>query len=319
MSNGVKAFMTAGCRLIRPVSLLAAGVLAGAAAIASARAADAPACRELERRFDLIEADVTATQLNLALFGAADGGCVPFARRLIEAGASLAARDRLGAMALARAARAGHAALVELFLARGAAIDARNLVGATALYAASENERPATVAVLLANSADPNLQGRAGVTPLAAAAFKGNGRIVDQLIARGADPNVLDTTGKAAMTYAAGRGFAIIVRRLLEIGVDPGRVYGNDLTALMWAAGHEDGVGAGAAIDVIALLLDAGAAIDAVDNRGRTALMIAAELGRAAIVEFLLGRGADRTIADKHGQRAADLAASESVRAKLAR
>ena len=54
-------------------------------------------------------------QLSLLLFSAADSGCVPLARRLIDAGASLAARDRLGAMALARAARAGHVALVELF------------------------------------------------------------------------------------------------------------------------------------------------------------------------------------------------------------
>ena len=55
---------------------------------------------------------------------------MPLARALLAAGASLEARDRLGAMALARAARAGHVALVELFLARGAAIDARNLFGA---------------------------------------------------------------------------------------------------------------------------------------------------------------------------------------------
>ncbi len=48
-----------------------------------------------------------------------------------------------------------------------------------------------------------------------------------------------------------------------------------------------------------------GAPVDAIDNRGRTALMIAAELGRAEIVEALLARGADRTITDKSGKRAA--------------
>src|SRR5262249_3474435 len=95
------------------------------------------------------------------------------------------------------------------------------------------------------------------------------------------------------------------------------RGYGNDLTALMWAAGPEDGVGEGAALDVVTLLLDAGAQIDAVDNRGRTALMIAAELGRAAIVDALLARGADRSIADKAGKRAADLAANAGLREKL--
>jgi len=292
--------------------------LAGAAAMWPAYAADAPTCRELERRFELTKATAVPAQLSLALFPAADGGCVPLARRLLDAGASLEARDRLGTTALTRAARAGHVALIELFLAQGAAIDARNLVGATALYVAAENERQASVALLLARGADPNLPGRSGVTPIAAAAFKGNDRIVEALLARRADPDVVDTTGKAAITYAAARGFASILRRLIGVGVDARRAYGNDLTALMWAAGHEDGVGTRAVLDVIPLLLDAGAPIDAVDNRGRTALMIAAELGRGAIVETLLARGADRSIADKSGKRALDLAADESVREKLA-
>ncbi len=212
----------------------------------------------------------------------------------------------------------GHVALIELFLSRGAAIDARNLVGTTALYGAAENERHASVTRLLAHGADPDLPGPSGVTPLAAAAFKGNGRIVETLLARGADPNVVDRTGKSAMTYAAARAFTFVIRRLLDAGVDPNRAYGNDLTALMWAAGHDEGVGSGAALDAIALLLDAGAAIDPLDDRGRTALMIAAELGRAEIVALLLERGADRTIADKAGKRALDLAGNEGVREQLA-
>ena len=123
--------------------------------------------------------------------------------------------------------------------------------------------------------------------PLAAAAFKGNDRIVEQLLARVTDPNVMDATGKAAITYAAARGFAGIVGRLLDAGVDAKFRYGNDLTALMWAAGHEDGVGASAAVAVVELLIERGAAIDAADNRGRTALMIAAERGDAAVAETL--------------------------------
>jgi uncharacterized protein len=305
-------------RILRSGCLVALCGLACASAVPPGRAADAPTCRELERRFELTKANAVQAQLSLALFPAADGGCVPLARRLIDAGASLEARDRLGTTALTRAARAGHVALIELFLAQGASIDARNLVGATALYAATENERQASVAFLLARGADPNLPGRSGVTPLAAAAFKGNDRIVEALLARRAEADVVDTTGKSAVTYAAARGFASIVRRLIGAGVDVKRAYGNDLTALMWAAGHEDGVGTRAVLDVISLLVNAGAPIDAADNRGRTALMVAAELGRGAIVEALLERGADRSIADKSGKRALDLAANESVRERLA-
>ncbi len=78
--------------------------------------------------------------------------------------------------------------------------------------------------------------------------------------------------------------------------------YGNRLTALMWAAGHEDGVGASAAASVIDLLLGRGAAVDAADDRGRTALMTAAERGHAEVVEMLVGRGADQTVRTRAGR-----------------
>jgi ankyrin repeat protein len=108
-----------------------------------------------------------------------------------------------------------------------------------------------------------------------------------------------------------------VVRRLLEAGVAADTRYGNELTALMWAAGHDEGVGARATEAVTGLLLDRGAAIDAADNRGRTALMIAAELGDAAVVELLLKRGADRALRDRQGKTALDLTVNEAVRQKL--
>jgi len=288
--------------------------LAGAVALAQDRAVPSHACRELARRVETVAPDPGALELNAALFQAADAGCVPVARQLITAGASLAARDRLGAMPLAHAARAGHSALVELFLAQGAAVDARNLSGGTALLGAAENGQQPVVALLLAKGADPNLPGRSDVTPLAAAAFRGNDGAAAELIAHGAKPDAIDATGKAPIVYAAARGFTAVVRRLLAAGVDARRPYGNDLTALMWAAGYEEGFGERDALDVIGLLIDAGAPIDAADNRGRTALMIAAEQGHAALVEALLARGADRALTDKAGKRALDLATTAGLR-----
>jgi len=57
--------------------------------------------------------------------------------------------------------------------------------------------------------------------------------------------------------------------------------------------------------------------VDAVDNRGRGALMIAAERGHAAIVALLLNRGATADLRDKGGKTARDLAANDEVREKL--
>ena len=107
------------------------------------------------------------------------------------------------------------------------------------------------------------------------------------------------------------------MRRLLDAGVDPRTRYGGNLTALMWAAGHDEGVGAAASARVIELLLAHGAVIDDADDRGNTALMIAAELGHADVVDVLLARGADRTKRNRQAKTALDLAANADVRAKL--
>jgi ankyrin repeat protein len=278
-------------------------------------AAEAPTCRELGRQLDDIKA--TTFELDLALFSAARAGCEPLARRLLAAGASLEARDRIGALPLTHAARSGHLAMVALFLEAGSPINARSIAGATALYAAAENERPSTVGILLAKGADPNLAAGSGVTPLAAAAYKGNDRVVELLLTHRADPNVVDTTGKAAIIYAAARGFVTIIARLLDAGVDVKQRYGNDLTALMWAAGHEDGVNARAAEDVVELLIARGAPLDNTDNRGRTALMIAAERGHVTIVDLLLRRGANPTLKDNDGKTALELAADARIRERL--
>jgi uncharacterized protein len=294
---------------------LALAFLGAAIVCALARDVEPPACLDLERAFSP-KAELSSLQINAQLFRAADRNCGRLARMLLDAGGSVEARDRLGAMPLAHAARAGHLPLVRLLLERGAPIDARDLAGSTALYAAAENDRLAVLRELLEKGADPNLPGRSG--PLAAAAFRDNDQAVALLLARGADPKVADKTGKTPIMYAAALGFAPIVRRLLDAGVAVDGRDGNELTALMWAAGHADNAGSADAQAVVTMLLDRGAAIDAADNRGRTPLMIAAERGHAAIVALLLARGAAVDLRDKGGKTARDLAANDEVREKLA-
>ena len=62
---------------------------------------------------------------------------------------------------------------------------------------------------------------------------------------------------------------------------------------------------------------DRGAHIDDEDNRGRTALMIAAELNHQAAADLLLARGADKSLRDKQGKSAADLTSLTALREKL--
>jgi ankyrin repeat protein len=70
---------------------------------------------------------------------------------------------------------------------------------------------------------------------------------------------------------------------------------------------------------MVELLVARGADLNRTDDRGRTALMIAAERGHDLIVEFLLERGADPALKDKQGNSVVDLAANPAVRDALAR
>lgn len=78
--------------------------------------------------------------------------------------------------------------------------------------------------------------------------------------------------------------------------------FATDETGLMLAAqgGH---------VDVMRLLIDAGAELNARQSRRWTALMNAAERGRDGAVALLLAKGADTTLKNEGGDTAAALAA----------
>jgi uncharacterized protein len=283
------------------------------------RAADSERCQGLSRRFEIAKPQITAIEVSLTLFSAVDGNCIDLATKLLDQGASVDARDRLGARPLSHAAKSGHLQMVDLLLARGAPIDARNLAGATALYFAAEGSHISIAQRLIQRGAGVNLGGRSGISPIAAAAYAGNDVIVEALLAHGADERTPDETGKPPIVYAAAGARLDIVKRLLARNIDINARYPNDLTLLMWASGPDERVPEAQAIKVVSYLLDAGAHIDDRDVRGRTALMIAAEGSHAVIANLLLARGADPSLRDKAGKRAADLTVLSSLRERLTR
>src|SRR5579863_7024091 len=228
----------------------------------TAFAADPARCRDIARRYETNKSEMTAIEISSTLFSAADRNCVDFATILLDQGASVDARDRLGARPLARAARSGHLEMVDLLLQRGAPVNARDLTGATALYVAAERGQNAVVQRLIDRGADADLRGRSGTSPLAAAAFAGRNQVVKMLLAHGADGRVADDTGKPPIVYAAASGSLDIVRQLLALNIDVNARYANDLTLLMWAAGPDESVAEAQALGVVSYLVDAGAHID---------------------------------------------------------
>jgi ankyrin repeat protein len=239
---------------------LAALFVCGAAH--TALAADPARCRDLNLRYETGKSQLTAVEVSLTLFAAADRNCVDLATQLLDQGASVNAQDRLGARPLSHAARAGHLEMVDLLLQRGAPINARNLAGSTALYVAAERGQLGVVQRLIDRGADLDLKGRSGTSPVAAAAFAGRAALVKLLLAHGADGRTPDDTGKPPIIYAAASGQLDIVKQLLALNIDINARYANDLTLLMWASGPDEKVGEAQALEVVSYLLDAGARID---------------------------------------------------------
>src|SRR6266852_3741587 len=182
-------------RVYRQIALLCSIVVALSAASA-ARAVESEPCWDVRLRFETIKPQISAIEVSLTLFSAVDKNCLDLATELLDHGASVDARDRLGARPLSHAARFGHLAMVDLLLARGAPLDARNLAGATALFLAVDGNHTQVARRLIKRGADVNIAGRSGVTPVAAAAYRGNDAIVEALLAHGADDRVPDQTGK---------------------------------------------------------------------------------------------------------------------------
>jgi uncharacterized protein len=262
-------------------------------------------------------------QVNNLLFEAARRGCVSALDTLLKSGASLQARDRMGNNALAIASKMGRLAFAKALLAAQTPADADqldrpNVAGSTPLIQAAQANRVAVAQLLIEAGANVDAVNRQGETALSVAAFNANADLAQALIARKAAPDTIDATGKGVIVYAAARGAARIVEMLLDAGVDPNRRYRADLTALMWAAGHADNVAAAEGLRTVDLLLSRGAKIDLVDDRGRSALMIAASLDHGAIAQALLAAGADRGLRDKAGKSAADLAAGAEVKTIVA-
>jgi ankyrin repeat protein len=260
-----------------------------------------------------------ALQINTLLFQAAHKGCAPSLQRLLQAGASRLARNREGDTALAIAAKAGRAAIVESLLAGASPAERRQLdtpdaQGATPLMLAIHAGRAAIARTLLQAGADVDAVNAQGETPLSEAAYAADAETGALLLARGAKAATVDRSGKAPICYAAARGATRLVERMLDAGVDVNAAYGHGLTAAMWAAGFSDLTATADAVATLKLIIARGAKLDSLDDRGRSALMIAAALNRFETARVLRQAGADPGLRDKSGRTAADLAATAEMR-----
>jgi ankyrin repeat protein len=137
------------------------------------------------------------------------------------------------------------------------------------------------------------------------AARTGDVKAVQSLLKRGADPDI-QMSGIIPLVAAAKLGYADVVQVLLKHGTDPDQRNGTGDTALIWAAANND-------TQIAHLLLDAGAGLEEEGNHECwTALLYATNKGHTKAVRLLIDKGADIDAVDNKGNTALDIAEREN-------
>ena len=146
---------------------------------------------------------------------------------------------------------------------------------------------------------DPNATDAKGDTALIAAIRNDAHRVTDYLIAnRGVDVERTDGAQESALMMAAWRSQKDVVEKLLARGAQVNRT---GWTALHYAAS----IGS---VEIIRLLLEHSADIDAESPNKTTPLMMAARGDHAEACRLLIDEGADPTLVNERDSSAADFA-----------
>ncbi len=159
------------------------------------------------------------------LLDATKRGDVVAVRSLLEGGADPDVARGDGLTALHLAAQQGSLEIAQLLIEVGANVEAKTRIGAhTSLHLASGGAHASVVRALIDAGADPTaMTSRTGVTPLHLAAKALNGEsTVQALLEHGVTVDARESAaGQTPLMFAAARGRVASVRELLRHGADP--------------------------------------------------------------------------------------------------
>ena len=195
--------------------------------------------------------------------------------------------------ALITASFKGHLEVVKYLASQGANIEAQDNHNWTALIRASQNGHLEVVQYLASQGADINAKNNDGDTALIRASFKGHLEVVQYLATQGADINAKNNDGKTALMRANFKGHLEVVQYLATL-----RMHNSA------RSGH---------LAEVKKAIEKGADINAKNNDGKTALMIASQNGHLEVVQYLFTRGANIEIKDDDGKIVFSLASHLEV------
>jgi ankyrin repeat protein len=241
--------------------------------------------------------------LNRAITQAPYALSIEAIKLLLTAGANANAVDAEGQTPLMLAADIGSAEITRLLLGAGgaASINAKDKQGKTALmYLPRYPESKSDVArVLVTAGANVNEVNEAGQTALMSASVAGSTEVTRVLLESSAAVNVKDKQGMTALMYSAKSASADISKVLIEGGASINEKDARGWPALMYASAAFYSNSGPA---VVSLLIAARANVNAVNEDGQTALMLAAPLDVPETIKLLLAAGASVDAIDKQGQ-----------------
>jgi ankyrin repeat protein len=166
-------------------------------------------------------------------------------------------------------------------------------------FKAIKQDDAKTIQSLLQRGFDPNTLDPEARHGLIMAVAEPSLKVTEVLIqAKGINVNFLNSADESALMYAALKGYLAVAKSLISKDADVNKT---GWTPLHYAAtnGH---------VDVIQLLLENHAFVDAGSPNGSTPLMLAAQYGTPQAVKLLLDEGADPLQKNDQGLTALDFA-----------
>lgn len=248
---------------------------------------------------------------------------------LLEAGASLESRNKEQRTPLMLAAEYNNVEALSMLIAAGATLESTDDAGLTALAIATDSNSTEAAKELLRAGANAFHADKRKRSVIVLAVSNGNKEIVRMLseagvpvdrAAYGHDPFTLATLGKDTEMMALmlelgadvncrnqhtqrtplhmATDYEVLpsVKFLLEHGANPNLQDNRGRTALIFLAENDSGN-----TRILQLLVDADADMDVKNNKGWTALMLAAEKNNTTLVQQLIQGGADLEV-ENQGQ-----------------
>lgn len=253
----------------------------------------------LERSISMTVIDACDKNQQTALHLAARLNSAPIVASLLENGANINALDGTNNTPLLLATDLD---VIALLCTRGADLSVQNESGLTALHLAVLRKDAVSVLALLDHGSAVNVGAKnTGLTALHYAVKMGEAAIANLLLAQpgssAADPSLVDFEGNTALHVLASADYfdstVELVTMLLEHGARPGQANNRGLTALHLAASNLTFEAANVSEIIMKALLAAGASPNLPSDDGCTAAHLAAEHGNWAALAALLEFGAD--------------------------